>query len=170
MKHLFLVRHAQAGSGLGMEDHERPLTDQGRADAERLGVLLGGGELRPALALCSSASRAQETLELLLGGLDPVPPHEVERRLYLATAAELLERLAEVDDRVGTVLLVGHNPAIAELARQLAGDSEGDALSRLLRGVPAGTLAILRHDHGGWSDLAPGRACLTALVAPGDPE
>jgi phosphohistidine phosphatase len=170
MKHLFLLRHAQAGSSLGIEDHERPLTSQGRGDAERLGVLLGGGERRPALALCSSARRAQETLELILRCLDPPPPTEVERRLYLATAAELLERLSEVDNRVGTVLLVGHNPAIAELTSQLAGEGEGDALSRLGRGVPAGTLAALHQDQGGWADLAPGRSYLTALLAPSDLE
>ena len=170
MKHLFLMRHAQAGSGLDIEDQERPLTSQGRVDAERMGVLLGEGELRPTLALCSSARRAQETLDLLLGCLDPSPPIAIERRLYLATAGELLERLSEVDERCETVLLGGHNPAIAELASQLAGDGEGDALSRLRRGVPAGTLATLRQDRGDWADLAPGRACLTALVAPGDLE
>ena len=170
MKHLFLMRHAEAGSGLDIEDQERPLTSQGRGDAKRMGVLLGEGELRPTLALCSSARRAQETLELLLRGLDPPPPIEIERRLYLATAAELLERLSEVDDRVGTVLLVGHNPAIVELAGQLAGDGEADVLSRLRRGMSAGTLASLRQDRGGWADLAPGRARLTALVAPSDLE
>lgn len=168
MKHLFLLRHAQAGSGLGIEDHERALTARGRGDAERLGALLSEGELRPALVLCSSARRAQQTLELLLRPMDPPPPIEVERRLYLASAGELLERLSEVDDGVGAVLLVGHNPAIAELATQLAGDGEGDARSRLRRGVPAGTLARLRQDRGGWADLAPGRVRLTALVAPDD--
>jgi phosphohistidine phosphatase len=170
MKHLFLLRHAQAASGLDIEDHERALSARGRDDAERLGVLLGQGDLRPALALCSSARRAQQTLDLLFRGMDPPPPTEVERRLYLATAAELLERLSEVDDRVGALLVVGHNPAIAELAAQLAGEGEGDALSRLRRGVPAGTLATLRQDCGSWADLAPGRACLTAVVAPSDME
>ena len=168
MKHLLLLRHAQAGSGLEVEDQERPLTTQGRSDAQRLGVWLGEGELRPALALCSSARRAQETLDVLLGCLDPSPSIAIERRLYLATAAELLERLSEIDDRFETALLVGHNPAIAELASQLAGDGEGDALSRLGRGVPAGTLASLRQDRGSWADLAPGRASLAALVTPSD--
>jgi phosphohistidine phosphatase len=168
MKHLFLLRHAQAGSGLGVEDHERSLTSRGRSDAHRLGALLAGGEPLPALALCSSARRAQETLDAIRSHLEPAPEVQIERGLYLAGPAELLGRLSEVDGDVGSVLLVAHNPAIAELASRLASDGDGEALARLGRGVPAGTLATFRHERGGWAELASGRSYLAGLVTPSD--
>lgn len=167
MKHLLLLRHARAA--LGGADHERPLSAEGRRDAERLGALIARGDLRPTLALCSTARRARETLEAVEAQLHPRPSVVVEPDLYVADARSLLERVAGVDGVVEVVLLVGHNPAISELARLLAGQGQGDELSRLRRGLGAGALAALQLERGSWADMAPAGSRLLALLEPAKP-
>lgn len=167
MRHLLLLRHAEASSGLGVEDHERPLTPQGRQDAQRLGQQIAAAGLAPQLALCSSARRAQETLAAICASLSPPPRVTRERGLYLADPSALLARLAEVEEEVETLLLVGHNPTVAAVVHELARDADGEAAGRLRRGFPAGTLATFGV-HEGWARLRPGRAELLELFSPGD--
>jgi phosphohistidine phosphatase len=107
--------------------------------------------------LCSSAKRARETLDLV------APPGEIliEPELYGATAAELLERLRRVPDEVSTVMLIGHEPAIRELAVGLV-ECESELADRKF---PTAGLATLTFT-GPWSTLAPNRTRLAAFVTP----
>jgi phosphohistidine phosphatase len=111
------------------------------------------------LVLCSSARRARDTLDLV------APPGEVriERELYGATAAEVLDRLRCVPDEVDAVMLIGHEPAIRELSVGLVG--RGSELAD--RKFPTSALATLTFT-GPWSSLAPGNAELAAFVTPRD--
>ena len=68
----------------------------------------------PDLVLCSSATRAVQTLKLLQFG--PGPEILIEDELYGASVAEMLARLRRVPDQVTSVLLIGHNPGIFDLA------------------------------------------------------
>jgi phosphohistidine phosphatase len=90
------------------------------------------------------------------------------RSLYLASAAGLLKRIRAVDDAVEAVLLIGHNPGLALLARLLAGSGEGDALERLAQKYPTAGLAVLRFDVERWSDVAQGTGRLERFVTPHD--
>jgi len=96
--------------------------------------------------------------------------------------ADLLALIREVRPATGTLLLIGHNPAIEDLARLLAaasgaagpgtagprtGDSHHSDLDRMRSKFPTAAIAVLR-SGGTWHDLAPGRARLTAFVTPGD--
>ena len=76
----------------------------------------------------------------------------VERRLYGASAEDLLARLREVPRDVESVMLVGHQPAIQELALDLAG--EGAELARVRAKFPTAALATLLF-AGDWSELGP---------------
>jgi hypothetical protein len=76
----------------------------------------------------------------------------------------LLAHLRAVPDAVSTVLLIGHNDGIGELARTLVGRGPADALAKLREKYPTGALATLRKADGPWQDLAPGSAELLAFV------
>ncbi|MEN8185027.1 MAG: histidine phosphatase family protein [Myxococcota bacterium] len=168
MRQLLLLRHARAGSGLGSEDHERPLTEDGREDAKRMGAFLVGRSLHPDLALCSSARRARETLEALQSHGGDVAAVALERELYEADAHGLLRRLRAVDDGVQRCLLVAHQPAIGELSAQLASEADPAALGRLRHGLSPGALALFEVSGPGWGDLDPGQTRLLDFVAPQD--
>ncbi len=107
--------------------------------------------------LCSSARRARETLDLVA----PSGEILIERELYGATAGELLERLRRVSDDVRTVMLIGHEPAIRELAVGLVGP-ESELADRKYPTAGLATLTLTEP----WSKLAPGRAGLASFVTP----
>jgi phosphohistidine phosphatase len=90
--------------------------------------------------LCSPARRAIETAEL--AGLDA----GIDEQLYLAGAATLLERLRSVDDAIRSVLVVGHNPGLEDLATVLSG-----------RRIPLGTASVAALDvDRSWAELGLG--------------
>jgi phosphohistidine phosphatase len=159
-KHLYLLRHAKSSwSDPGLTDHDRPLAPRGRRAAALIGEHLRAAQLAPPLILCSSARRARETLEhLQLGG-----EAEVESALYGASPDELLDRLRRLPEDLDTVMLIGHNPSIHELAAALT--SRGGGLSQ--RKYPTGAVAVLTFT-GPWSSLRPQRAELVSFIRPRD--
>ena len=134
MKRLFLLRHAKSSwDDPGLADHDRPLAPRGRRASALIAEHLRRTRIRPALVLCSSAKRTRETLEGLQQALSPVEV-QFEDELYGASSEELLQRLRAVPDEVESVMLIGHQPAIQELALHLA--AEGSELERLRAKFP----------------------------------
>jgi phosphohistidine phosphatase len=166
MRHLHLLRHAKSSwDDPAPADHDRPLAPRGRRAAGLIASHLREEEIEPALVLCSSATRARDTLT----GIQPALPEDaeilIERELYGASEHELLARLQEVPDRVGSAMLIGHNPAIQGLALTLS--RSGTPLDELELKYPTGALATLVFD-GSWRELGPGAAELRAFVRPKD--
>jgi phosphohistidine phosphatase len=87
----------------------------------------------------------------------------LEEELYAASVDELLARIRRVPDAVASVLLIGHNPGLHELALALA--STGDELERLEAKFPTAALATLVLEKN-WSRLTPADATLAAYVVP----
>jgi phosphohistidine phosphatase len=138
------------------------LASRGRRDAKRIAKHLAGFEFQPELVLCSSAVRTRETLELIRPALGNSKVL-FEDGLYGASSDELLGRIRVVPDAVGSVMLIGHNPGLEQLALLLA--SSGDELRGLETKFPTAALATLAVETT-WSRLAPGDAILTAYIVP----
>ena len=166
-KVLYLLRHAKSSwLEAGLADRDRPLAPRGRKAARRIAGHLAAAEVPPALVLCSSAVRTRQTLDAILPALEGEPEVRVEDALYGAPAGSLLARLRTVPADVPSVLLIGHNPGIGDLATALAGEGDGAALRRLHEGYPTGALATLAIAEGAWAELADGGAELTDYVVP----
>jgi phosphohistidine phosphatase len=157
-KTLFLLRHAKSSwDAPELADHDRPLAPRGRKAAKRIGDHMRERGSAVSLVLCSSAARTRQTLELV----SPGGEIEIERGLYGASADELLLRLRRVADDVESVMLIGHNPAVHDLAVRLASDP-----GELVEGkFPTGALATFAVP-GPWAALSDGQARLTAYVKP----
>jgi phosphohistidine phosphatase len=121
-------------------------------------------QIRPALVLCSSALRTRETLARILPGLGHELTVRIEPSLYSFDADALLERLRDVPSDVGSVMLIGHNPAMQELASLLA--REGNHLDELREGFPTAALAEVDLGVGSWAELAAGSGRLTRFIVP----
>ncbi len=167
MKHLiYLLRHAKSSwDEPELLDHERPLAKRGRKAVVLLREHFRDSGVAPDLVLCSSAVRAMQTLEGVREGLPPQARVEVEAGLYAAGAGSLLERLRSLPDEVGSVMLVGHNPGLEDLAAELMGGGDPDARAALAAKYPTGGLATLAFE-GAWRDLGPGGATLEAFAVP----
>jgi phosphohistidine phosphatase len=160
MKRLHLLRHAKSSwDDPDLPDHERPLAPRGEKAARRIAEHVRREGIRPELVLCSTALRARQTLAALLSVLAGDVEIRVEATLYGAGVTQVLARVREVDESVGSVLVVGHNPTLHELALVLT--ERRDALERF----PTGALATVAFTVP-WAQLASGGATLEALVVP----
>ncbi|TAJ89353.1 histidine phosphatase family protein [Reyranella sp.] len=170
MKTVLLLRHAKSSwDSAAQNDHDRPLNRRGERAADILADHLAAKGPRPDLILCSTAMRTRQTLAPLVKALGlPAPPISLEKELYLASEDALLERLQALAEVVQTVLLIGHNDGIGQLAGTLAGTGREPALGQLREKYPTGALATLRFANGLWSALAPGACELLAFVRPRD--
>jgi len=160
---LYLLRHAKSSwADSALADHERPLAPRGRRDGKRIAEHLRRQEIEPELVLCSSAARTRETLGLLRPALGDATV-VVEDELYGASSDQLLARIRLVPDEVASVLVIGHNPGLHELALALA--AAGDERERLEEKFPTAALATLTPAEP-WGRVAPRGATLTAYVVP----
>jgi len=168
MTSLILLRHAKAVPGGSGGDHQRALADKGRAGAALIGAELRRIGIKPDIILVSSALRTRETWQIAAeaGGF---AAGEIEDDLYLASATVLLRRLRKVPPRTKTVLLVGHNPGIAELADHLSdpAESAAAALKRLRQRFPPAACAI-SSVLTPWSELQDGDCALQHYITPHD--
>ena len=122
MKTVLILRHAKSSwKHPDLDDHDRPLNRRGLRDAPRIGRLIAGADLVPDLIFSSSAVRARTTAEAVAAESGYTGPIEIKRELYLAEPSVYLELLAGLDDRFGRVMVVGHNPGMADLVEELTG-------------------------------------------------
>lgn len=154
---LLLMRHAEAESGFGIEDIDRPLTDRGRSQAENVGRLLAAQGYVPDHVLCSSARRTRQTLEGVLGALEPSrsPETDFSEAVYSAGTDTLLELITYVPAEAGTVLVVAHNPTVAQLAAEFLEKP-------LPAGYPPATVAAVALEVE-WLYAAPGTGAAIML-------
>jgi phosphohistidine phosphatase len=161
---VYLLRHGKSSwDDPAIADHDRPLAGRGRRASRAIADHLRSKRITPTLVLCSSAARARETLERIATGLGEQTEVRIEADLYGASAGDLLERLHEVESGAESVMLIGHNPALQELALGLA--SGGAGVERLRAKFPTAALAALAFD-GSWQELSSGTAELVAFVTP----
>ena len=163
-RRLVLLRHAKAEHGADMPDTLRPLALQGRRQCADLGLRLVTAGLVPERVLVSSAVRTRQTWDLLRGAFAaaPEPDVAVDDRIYDAGPAQLLEVLAEVDPRVRSVLVVGHEPTLSLVAHTLAGTGQPGHLAQVASGLPTGSAAVL--EVSSWDSLTRDGAVLVDVV------
>jgi phosphohistidine phosphatase len=160
-----LLRHAKSSwDHPGLPDADRPLAPRGRRAADVLAAHLAAAEVRPAVVVCSSSLRTRETLAAILPALGDALEIRIERELYGAGAAQLLDRLRQIPGGASSAMLIAHNPGTQDLALALA--SSGPALAGLGEKFPTGALATFELGVERWRDLDHGMATAVALVTP----
>jgi phosphohistidine phosphatase len=167
MKRVYLLRHAKSSwKDRSLADRDRPLARRGRRAAKAMAGHLEAEEIRPDLVLCSPALRTRETLERIEPGFGAEVEARVDEQLYGASEASLFERVKRLPDEVRSVMLIGHNPGLEELALALA--SEGERLARMRDKYPTAALATVDLPAESWSAVERGSGHLVAFVRPAD--
>lgn len=157
MPTLVLVRHAQAA--YSYPDHARPLTRAGVDQAARLGGVLSREIGAFDAAVCSDATRAQQTFEQVRQRVH-VGESWFDRSVYNADEEDILSLARTFEGE--RALIVGHEPTISGAGYVLARENDRGEVSR---GVPTATALILSFD-GSWEDLAPTSCTLRVLLNP----
>lgn len=169
MKTLTLLRHAKSGWDDPVQrDVDRPLNPKGRRAAATVGRHFKREGLAFDHVVASPALRVQQTLDEVASGYGrAITPHW-DRRIYLASAATLIDIVRDLPDTAAHALLVGHNPGLEDLVLLLvpnAGSGPRDAVEEK---YPTASVAELtfRVDH--WTEVAEGGAALARFVRPRD--
>lgn len=166
MNRLYLLRHAKAGWAMpGVRDFDRPLDEAGRADAEATGMAMRACGYVPDLTLCSNAKRARETLEGIAGHADTGRVLFFDK-LYMEDAAGYLSLINE-NGSAGSMLVIGHNPMMEDLAMAVSGDGDETARAALNSGFPTSGLAVIGFNTS-LSEARQGNGYLEAFFTPAD--
>jgi len=169
LKTLTLLRHAKSGwDDPVSRDFDRPLNAKGRRAAETMGRHLRSLALDFDHVVASPAVRVVETLDAIVAGYGRTLAPVWERRIYLASAATLLDVVHELPAEAARVLLVGHNPGLEDLAMMLVPAAAEGPRARLEEKYPTATLAEMTLDIDAWDAAATGGATLTRFVRPRD--
>ncbi len=131
-----LLRHAKTErAGPGEPDRDRKLTKRGRTDAPAMGAYMARHGLVPDVALVSPATRARETWDLVATAFAKPPRMVTHERIYNATAERLFGVIAETGS-APSLLMVGHNPGLHDLAVQLIAAGDVAARERIAEKLP----------------------------------
>lgn len=123
-KTLYLVRHANSGwQDSSQLDYDRVLSERGNREAVEMGKRLQHNVIRPDAVICSPAWRATQTIEHLAPFM-AISMDDVlfKKSIYEAAASTLLQIVQELDDSLGSAMLVGHNPSLSWLASHVSGE------------------------------------------------
>ncbi|MGI9123582.1 MAG: SixA phosphatase family protein [Mycobacterium sp.] len=163
MRTLVLMRHAKSDYPDGVGDHERPLAERGIREAALPGDWLRGNAPEIDAVLCSSATRTRQTLARTGIGA----PVSYLERLYGTGPGAMIGEINKVGDDVDTLMVVGHEPTMSQVALGLAADEGGDAdaARRISMKYPTSGIAVLQVP-GRWADLELGGALLAAFHVP----
>jgi phosphohistidine phosphatase len=166
MLRLMLLRHSKAVPLTGGNDHQRALTERGREDAARLGQLLAAEKFEPDAAIHSGARRTRETLAIVLAQFRSAVKESAEPKLYNASYGAFLHVARSCPDPARTVLLVGHNPTIGEVACRLSGDGDAHALAQMAAKFPTSALAVVDFQVDHWLSVGEGQGRLIRFATP----
>jgi phosphohistidine phosphatase len=160
---LVLMRHAKSSYPPGVADHDRPLAPRGIREAGLAGDWLRANLPTIDAVLCSTATRARQTLANTGIGASV----RYSERLYDATPGTMIDEINEVADTVNTLLVVGHEPTMSALAIGLAGTDGTDAaaLERISEKFPTSAIAVLTV-AGDWKSVELNRAALIGFQVP----
>ena len=162
---VILLRHGKSSwSDSTLADIDRPLAPRGERASRKLAKYIRRKKIQPALVLCSPSLRTRQTLEAVESSLGKRCAVEVVPELYAASEQELLERLQALPESARSVMLIGHNPGLHNLALVLA--SRGADLPQLEKKFPTGALATLVVRSESWAALSPGEAELVEYLLP----
>jgi phosphohistidine phosphatase len=168
MKTLTLLRHAKSGDdGLVARDFDRRLNAKGRRAAHAIGRWMKNEGLAFDAVLASPATRVQETLAEVADGLGAPLTPRFDKRLYLATADDLLDAVQAAPASADRLLVAGHNPGLERLVLALVPDGDGPR-GAVEEKYPTASVAEIAFDIGEWSAVTAGAGRLARFMRPRD--
>ena len=167
MRRLMLLRHAKSDwTDVAGGDHTRTLAARGRENAPRIGTYMARHALVPDRVICSTARRARETWDLVTAAFTDAPPVTYEERLYDASADRILAVIREAAPDSHSLLIIGHNPGLRDLAERVIAAGDVETRQRLLEKFPTAGLAVVDFPIDVWSKLHPRSGRLDRFVMP----
>jgi phosphohistidine phosphatase len=150
MKKLYLVRHAKSSwDDLSVSDFDRGLNQRGENDAPLMADVLKKEGVDPSLIISSPANRAITTAKILAEGLGYKKDIDIKESIYESSDFNLMMIIKELDEKLDSVMIVGHNPAMNDVINKISDLS--------IHNLPTCSVVALELLEG-WSSLDPYKA------------
>jgi phosphohistidine phosphatase len=147
MKTIYIVRHAKSSwDKIDLPDQKRPLMEKGKKRTKKVISYLEDKQIRIDNIISSPAVRAYETAKILAQGLNyPADAIKIDPQLYHAEGEWILEHFRELPNRFDSVMVVGHNPSLTDLANLL--------LKSPIENLPTSGVVCISFDADNWKDV-----------------
>lgn len=157
---LYLVRHAKSSWEYPLEDIARPLAPRGVKEIIRIADALRERQIMPQRLISSDAVRALCTATILLHKLSlPLEILHINHTIYSGTASDYAAIIQLLPEKIGSVMLVGHESILSDTARQwLASPPEKIPTSAVL--------AITWKENASWQECAATKGKLKFFLTP----
>jgi phosphohistidine phosphatase len=167
LKRLVLLRHAKSDYPLGVSDHDRPLAARGNREAPAAGAWLRDNDVVPDFIVLSDAQRTRATCAWVISELgEKAPTPYLDSRIYGASSSTLCSIINETPETVTTLMVIGHQPVLQELAMRLASvDSNEEAVYELAMDYPTLGLTVLQTEKP-WAEIDGRDMTVTNFVVP----
>lgn len=158
MKTLLLMRHAKSSwREADIADFDRPLNERGRRAAPFMGRLLRDRGMVIDRIMSSTAKRARKTAKLFMEAAAITGELILDDRIYEASPSTLLYVVSETDDKVDSLMLVGHNPGMEGTVRVLTGEAVP---------MPTAAIAIIHLEIDVWKEISASTGKLQGVIRP----
>lgn len=165
-KTIAILRHAKAEVGAAhQDDHSRKLAPRGIEAAQIMGAYMFKEGIKPQKVICSDAMRTRETWAQIESIYCP-PDIEYTRKLYMASANEMLLLLAALPEEISSVMLIAHNPGVHQLSLKLAKNGDEGLIDMLHLKFPTCALTIVDLAETPWANVASAQGTLKDFVTP----
>lgn len=148
MKQILLLRHAKSSwKDENLSDHDRPLNKRGKHTAPIMGQRLAIKEYQPQHIISSTAKRALDTASIVANEIKYDKERiETNRKLFHAWPDEISEVIAQCDDSINKLMMVGHNPGMTMYANQLL-------KSHRFENIPTAGLVTISININNWQEI-----------------
>jgi phosphohistidine phosphatase len=148
MKYILLLRHAKSSwKDTSLSDHDRPLNKRGKRTAPVMGQRLAIKECQPHHIISSTAKRALDTASIVANEIAYSIEHiEIKGELFHAWPDEISKVIAQCDDSINNLMVVGHNPGMTIFANQLLKSHRFD-------NIPTAGLVTISLDINNWQEI-----------------
>lgn len=160
MKTLLLLRHAKSSwDNPDISDFDRPLNSRGLQAVPAMGGVLYKNDLQPQKILSSPAKRAKQTAILIKETAQLEAKITYVEGIYEASPLRLLSIVSEIEDKIESVLLIGHNPGLESFVKMLTRESYE---------MPTASLVKIDLNVESWQDVSVNRGKVSLYVRPKD--
>ena len=161
-----LFRHAKsAWNEPGLPDFDRALNRRGRMDAPLMGTYMKSAALLPDYSLISPARRTRDTWSLLSQDWG-MQRHGYDERIYEASAETLLGIMRATPKQITTLMLLGHNPGMQDMACDLAKHDNNKMRLVLDEKFPTAALCVLDFASDDWGGILENSGMIERFVTP----
>lgn len=147
MKTIYIVRHAKSSwDKIDLPDEKRPLMEKGKKRTKKAIRYLEEKLTTVNYIISSPAVRAYETAKILALGLKyPLEDIKIDPQLYHADGDSIFDQICDLPDRFNSVMIVGHNPSLTDLANRL--------LITPIENLPTSGIVSISFDADNWKKV-----------------